>query len=508
MQTVVKQLTARRLAAAIAIAAVGMPGTIAGLSLANVNVSKSGWAWANPLPQGRTLRAIAFSGGVGYAVGDGGTALSTTNAGQSWSGLVTGTAANLERVQALAPSTVIVGGAGGCVTRISTDGGQIFKRIFNVAESACPEPVTAFSFVTPQMGFLLLKDGSVEVTADGGETFARKTAIPGTSASSGGGSLVGTDIHFLTPTIGIAFASNPSSGVSSAYMTPDGGVSWSAVTLPPGARVTSVHFEDSNNAYAIGPETLLRTTNGGKTWEAQTAARGYSFNSIDCSTPTTCILTVTGGNQLIETNERTTERGTERTVGTEHTEPTEHGAELPGTERIGLTVKTVSSELLYGAGYASANNIVALGAGGATVLSSDGGATFQPASSDIAGEYNKLRLGPGGMVLAPGGKGNLALSTDGGQTWRVIATQTSQELVDAAFGTPMLGYVLDARGGLQRTANGGASWQTLSPGTAVPARAVAAIGANTALLLGPVGIVRGADGGPFEPVGGRAASKA
>ena len=46
---------------------------------ANVNVSKSGWAWANPTPQGRTLSDIAFSGGVGYAVGFGGTALSTTD---------------------------------------------------------------------------------------------------------------------------------------------------------------------------------------------------------------------------------------------------------------------------------------------------------------------------------------------------------------------------------------------------------------------------------------------
>src|ERR1700680_991667 len=140
MRALVKRFSVRRLIAATLISGVGTLSTVAGLSLANVNVSKSGWAWGNPMPQGRTLRAIAFSGGAGYAVGYGGTALSTTNAGQSWSGLTTGTAANLERVQALPPATIVVGGGGGCVTRISENGGQVFKRIFNVAESGCPEP--------------------------------------------------------------------------------------------------------------------------------------------------------------------------------------------------------------------------------------------------------------------------------------------------------------------------------------------------------------------------------
>jgi hypothetical protein len=75
-------------------------------------VSKSGWAWGNPTPQGRTPSAIAFSGGLGYSVGNGGAALATADAGHKWIGLTTVTSVNLTRVQALAPSTVIVGGAG------------------------------------------------------------------------------------------------------------------------------------------------------------------------------------------------------------------------------------------------------------------------------------------------------------------------------------------------------------------------------------------------------------
>ena len=466
--------------AALTIGAVAMLAALAGVSTAAVNVSDSGWSWANPTPQGRTLRAIAFSGGVGFAAGYGGTVLSTSNAGASWSGLTTGTPRNLERVQVLSPSTVVVGGGSGCVTQISSNGGQTFKRMFNVSELGCPEPVAAFSFVSPQVGFLLLKNGTIEATSDGGETFSRKTGIPGTSASSGGGGLVGVDVRFLTSTVGIAFVADPNSGVSAAYMTPDGGVSWTPVTLPGGSKVTSVHFVDANNAYAVGPSTLLRSTNGGVSWEPRAIAAGNSFNSIDCATPTECLLTVTAGNELVKT--------------------TDGGA----TD----SVTTTSSSLIYGAAYASPTQIVAVGADGATVLSKDGGTTFAPASADIGGEFGRLRTGPPGLIYAPGTKGNLALSTNAGQTWQVLATQTSAELVDATFSSAQVGYALDATGGLQRTNNGGASWQTLSPGTTSPAKAVVAVGASTVLLIGPVGVYRALNGGRFEPLTGKVVATA
>jgi photosystem II stability/assembly factor-like uncharacterized protein len=470
----------RKSSAAVAVSTVIALAALAGVSIAAVNVSDSGWSWANPTPQGRTLRAIAFSGGVGFAAGYGGTVLSTATAGASWSGLTTGTATNLERVQVLSPSTVVVGGGSGCVTQISSNGGQTFRRMFNVAEVGCPEPVSAFSFVSSQVGFLLLSNGSVEATHDGGETFSRKTGVPGTSASSGGGTHVGADIHFLTATVGIAFVNDPASGVSSAYMTPDGGVSWTPVTLPGGSKVTAVHFVDANNAYAIGPNTLLRSMNGGTSWESRPIAAGNSFNSIDCATSTECLLTVTAGNELVKT--------------------TDAGATA--------NVTTTSSSLIYGAAYSSPTQIVAVGAGGATVLSNNGGATYSAASADVGGEFSRLRSGPAGLVLAPGTKGNLALSVNEGQTWQVLTTQTSAELIDAAFATPQVGYALDVSGGLQRTNNGGVSWQTLSPGTTSPAKAIVAVGASAVLLIGPVGVHRALSGARFEPVTGKAVASA
>src|ERR1700730_9235710 len=90
---------------------------LAGVSAAAVNVSDSGWSWSNPTPQGRTLRAIGFRGGLGSSAGHGGTVLSTANAGASWNGLTTGTTGELESEQVLSSSTVAVGGGAGCITR-------------------------------------------------------------------------------------------------------------------------------------------------------------------------------------------------------------------------------------------------------------------------------------------------------------------------------------------------------------------------------------------------------
>ena len=72
----------------------------------------SGWFWGSPTPQGENLTAVSFAGESGYAVGAIGTALRSTDGGQSWSGLATGSLDHLTAVQQLGSDTAIV--SGGC----------------------------------------------------------------------------------------------------------------------------------------------------------------------------------------------------------------------------------------------------------------------------------------------------------------------------------------------------------------------------------------------------------
>src|SRR5436305_14115458 len=88
---------------------------------AAVSVGHSGWTWGNPLPQGNTIRVLDFNGGTGYAAGDFGTLLKTTDAGATWTGVPTGITSGLNRIDVISPSSVVIGG--GCPARRPDDGG-------------------------------------------------------------------------------------------------------------------------------------------------------------------------------------------------------------------------------------------------------------------------------------------------------------------------------------------------------------------------------------------------
>src|SRR4051794_2392289 len=170
----------------ICLAATVLALALAPAAGAQVSVGHSGWSWGNPQPQGNTLHAVEFAGGVGYAAGDFGTLMRTTDGGQSWTGVPTGITSNLTRIRAVDANTVVLGA--GCVLRRSDDGGATFRRVpFTNSETNCPAQLQSFQFPTPLIGYLVLNDGTVQTTTDGGLTFSGVTAVPGTQAGAGGG---------------------------------------------------------------------------------------------------------------------------------------------------------------------------------------------------------------------------------------------------------------------------------------------------------------------------------
>ena len=78
-----------RMIGALACAA-GALAVMPALAPASVQVGSSGWQWGNPLPQGNSIAAMSFSGSSGYAAGEFGTLLHTTDGGTTWSGLSAG----------------------------------------------------------------------------------------------------------------------------------------------------------------------------------------------------------------------------------------------------------------------------------------------------------------------------------------------------------------------------------------------------------------------------------
>jgi photosystem II stability/assembly factor-like uncharacterized protein len=441
-----------------------------------VQVARSGWSWGNPTPQGNSLAAVDFLNGRGYAVGAAGTALRTDDGGATWAGLATGTAADLSRLQIVDPDTLVVLGGDGCALRRSADGGATFQKIFVVAEVNCPDKVQSFNFVDKNTGYLLLRDGSVLKTTDAGQSFSKQTAIPGTPASAVGGSAAPADLLFSDASSGIAFITPPGAG-SQAYTTTDGGVSWKPFTgFDPSSVVNRLYRFDAKTIYGIGPNTLLRSTDGGQSFSKQAVGSGRNLTSIHCASASTCLITTDHGDL-----ERTTDGGDT------------------------ATTITTANVPLAAAAFASPTRAVGVGAVGQTVVSNDGGVNYVSIGGDIGGNFLRLRRGPvATTAFAPGAKGQIAKTTDGGVTWKVANVPTSSDILDTSWVDANNGFALDSRGGLFRTANAGDSWQTLSPGAGPPASAVLALpDGRTVLLVGPTGVKRAIGGGAFQSVAGK-----
>jgi photosystem II stability/assembly factor-like uncharacterized protein len=434
---------------------------------AAVTVGHSGWEWGNPSPQGQTIQALEFEGASGYAAGWFGTLLSTDDGGTTWRGSATGLTVPLERISLIDTDSVVIGGE--CAVRRSDDGGQTFTRLpWTATDLRCSAKVAAFDFPTDQVGYLVLDDGSVLSTADGGRTWSRKTAIPVTGGTSHPSKP--TDVTFLTPDTGVA-VSQP----GGIYRTTDGGSSWSHVHAG-NSVLSSVHFPSPLVGYVVGTAgAVLRTDDGGLSWTPKPYPGALGLRGIRCATPLACL--VTNGSQTVL---RTVDGGTT------------------------WSSVTAATQKILAAAFSSPTRAVAAGEGGAAVLSDDTGATWRPVGKRLSTTFSRVRALSPSVAFATGPSGALARSDDGGATWSEVGVSTSEDVIDVSFASEATGYALDAAGTLLRTDNSGQSWQILNTGTAARPQAVLALGTQTVLLAGPKGVLRSTDGGnTFTRVRGR-----
>ena len=464
----------RALAAILSVAACAAAVGVAAMpSTAAVSVGHSGWYWGDPLPQGSDLRALELFGNRGYAAGDFGTVLRTDDAGGSWSGLRTGTTANLTDLDVIDDKTLVAGG--GCSLRRSDDGGQTFERLpFTTSDARCTASVKSFDFVTPQAGYVLLDNGAVLQTTDGGESFAQRTAIPGTVATSAGTALA-SDVYFTAP--GTGFAVTVQNGAGRIYRTTDSAGSWTLVASS--ARgLNAVHFTNPSVGYAVGVgNALLKTVDGGATWMPKALAGAPEDNEltdIRCSGTETCLISTSAGDRLL----RTTDGG-------------DTGSSVsPSTGRV------------YAVAFASSDRAVSVGRRGTTVVSDTAGVTFAPIGGRLQGLFTvlptsliHLRAESASTAYAPGTDGRIARTVDGGRSWTEIGVSTADNVIDMSFPRPQTGFALDSSGSALRTDNGGASWRILDTGTERRPRAIRATGPRQVLLIGPVGVRRSTNGG-------------
>jgi photosystem II stability/assembly factor-like uncharacterized protein len=440
----------------------------AAMAADNVTVGHSSWFWGNPQPQGNTLNAIDFAGGTGYAAGDFGTLLKTTDNGFTWTGIPTGVTVNLQRVRLLGANTIFIGA--GCLLRRSDNGGQTFQRILATSsERSCPDAITSFFFVTPQVGYVLLSDGTVQRTDDGGQSFQQRTAVPGTAATGVSQPVPPSDIWFTGVDTGYAIAG------TSIQKTTDGGNSWTPV-YNGATKLNSFFFVDATTGYAVGDgKTILKTTDTGSNWAPQTVAADIpaaDLTTIRCASATRCLASSRQGDQLLRSDDG--------------------GATW-------TSVKPSTGKILAAA-FNGPSAATAVGAAGDTVISANGGANWAPVGSVLTATLTRLRATSSRAVFATGDNGNLARTTNGGQDWSKPNVATSEDITDVTFPSDAVGYAVNSAGELRKTGNSGQTWTPVDTAGAPAPNAIVATSVKTVFLVGPKGLYRTIDGENFNRI--------
>ena len=225
------------------------------------------WEWQNPLPQGNHLNQIqAVSQALGYAVGQGGTILNTVSAGLNWEPLTFPKRLELQSVQFVDNEVGWVVTRGKSTWRLfrTVDGGETWSI------ELPPGTQRASVFFLDKLRGWASVDSTIFSTSDGGETWNSENV-----------SKVVFDLYFIDDSTGWAV------GGSSVYRSTDGGDSWRETALVDWSalRLQEVRFVNQHvgwtRGYIFGPNHLsghlLKTVDGGVTWEQQLAVGGSFY---------------------------------------------------------------------------------------------------------------------------------------------------------------------------------------------------------------------------------------
>ena len=272
-------------------------------------VVQNGWyAQASGTING--LNGVFFlpDGRSGWAVGDAGTVVHTSDAGASWAAQPSGTAFSLNDVWFTTPTTGFAVGNGGTVMR-TINGGTTWNRMLNVSAS---ENLFGVCFADSSHGWAVGSSGAIVRTANGGSSWTKvnPTGLQLNSVSFSdttdgwavgeGGVIVGTHdggrswyvvqpsvtaqalrgVWRRTATRAVAGGSQGANPFTTA--TADS-LQWNLGSFGASNQVEGLQMIDDLTGYAVGTNgtgLVLKTSDGGLLWNPQTSNSSQGLNDV------------------------------------------------------------------------------------------------------------------------------------------------------------------------------------------------------------------------------------
>lgn len=210
--------------------------------------TQSGWEFKSSITNNNGLYHIHFPNPfIGYAVGENGTIIKTTDGGESWFLQESGTTHHLRSVYFLSSDTGYIVGYQSLFMK-TTDGGNNWTYQINVF----PTAMYSVYFTDVENGHAAGHLGYICRTTDGGNTW---------DCQQPNGINLNYFVFFTDPNNGYV-----SGSYSSILKTTDAGVSWTEYNAPNSNYFPEVFFVNSNIGYATGDDDFIKTTDAGLTW--------------------------------------------------------------------------------------------------------------------------------------------------------------------------------------------------------------------------------------------------
>jgi photosystem II stability/assembly factor-like uncharacterized protein len=279
-----------------------------------VRAAANGW-FAQASGTTNNLNGVAFlpDGHTGFAVGDVGTMVVTTDAGAHWSPRASGTSADLAGIAFSTSSVGWAVGTGGTLMK-SVNGGLTWTRQVNLATS---NNLAAVDFVDDRHGWVVGAAGLIARTVNGGASWTVRQwdSQPFHAVSFSDtldGWAVGAGIVYGTHDGGVSWykvqpslTSQPLRSVSrlsgtqawavgglgtvvSTSATADS-LAWTLASAGAGYELNGVHMVDDQLGWTVGASgtggAILVTRNGGATWSPQTSNTVQALNAVTFADP-------------------------------------------------------------------------------------------------------------------------------------------------------------------------------------------------------------------------------
>ena len=408
----------------------------------NINAQNFDWEWQNPFPTGADHNDAAVLSATKFMLfGNGSSVLTSTDAGNTWSqDYIDAQIRDIYSVTFVDANIGYVAGTGGLLMK-TTDGGQSWSE----QTSGTTSTLWDVDFIDASTGYVVGASGTILFTSDGGTNW--------TPSFYGTATLY--KVNFINNNLGFIGSSSTTTG--RLLRTTNGGSSWDNITANIAGldgTVRGLHFLDANTGW-ISNSTgkIFKTIDGGASgsmvyYIGSTTATIYEVKFSDANTG----YAISSAGRVLNS----TDGGTSWTLT-----QTSAVKNLYGLGILGVYTEDVAPPILVG------------GDAGTIIKSLDGvnwQVDFYAASQEIlqraAFPSETVGYTVGGSITTGAESGDILKTTNGGTTWTKLALDPGYRIYSVFFLTENLGYI-GVRGptGVYKTTDGGQNWQMLNTGT-------------------------------------------